>query len=242
VVLCHGLGASHDQYLSLSQELHNAGFAVLLLDMRGQGASENSAVTYGLRERLDVLAAVKYLREMPSIDVTKVSVVGHDIGATAALQAAALDSSITAVVADGMWPNFGERADGIFERALGPGWPSVHWISPLYTAAFEVYLRDRISQVDTEAIAKSLHTQPVMFIARTAPQYSRIEDVVALAATVEAKHEVVVADETGITSGDKGHGRLDAEIRSFLVQATGWKGPNYHAVHQIEQLLQNRVK
>jgi len=41
------------------------------------------------------------LREMPYVDETKVCVVGHDIGATAALQATALDSSITAVVADG---------------------------------------------------------------------------------------------------------------------------------------------
>jgi hypothetical protein len=166
---------------------------------------------------------------------------GHDIGAVAALQAAALDSSITAVVADGLWPNFGDRATGIFERALGPGWPSVHWLAPLYTAAFEVSLRDRISQVDTDAIARSLRTQPVLFVARTAPQYAAIGDVVALASTVEAKHEVIVADEGGVASGDKGKSRLDSDIKDFLMQATGWKGPKYHAVHQIEQLLQNRV-
>src|SRR5277367_1841581 len=86
VVVCHGLGSSHDQYLSLTQELHNAGFAVLMLDTRGQGDSDGAAVTYGLRERTDVLAGVKYLRELPTTDPTKVCVVGHDIGATAALQ------------------------------------------------------------------------------------------------------------------------------------------------------------
>jgi pimeloyl-ACP methyl ester carboxylesterase len=241
VVVCHGLGASNDQYLSLTQTLHNAGFAVLLLDMRGQGASGSAAVTYGLRERLDVLAGVKYLRELTNIDRTKVCVVGHDIGAIAALQAAGLDSSLTAVVADGLWPKFDDRARGIFTRAFGPGSPRMDWMVPLYTAAFEIALRDRVSQIDTEAIAKSLRMQPVLFVARTGQNYSPIEDVVALASTVEAKHQVVVADEAGIASGEKGKSSLDTQIRDFLITATGWKGPNSHAVRQIENLLQNRV-
>ncbi len=241
VVVCHGLGASHDQYLSLTQTLHNAGFAVLMLDMRGQGSSASAAVTYGLRERLDVLAGVKYLRELQSIDRTKVCVVGHDIGAIAALQAAGLDSSLTAVVADGLWPKFDDRARGIFTRAFGPGSPRMDWMGPMYTAAFEIALRDRVSQIDTEVIAKSLRLQPVLFVARTGPQYAAIEDVVALASTVEAKHQVVVADDLGIASGEKGKTTLDTQIRDFLLTATGWKGPNSHAGKQIENLLQNRV-
>ncbi|MGN6369087.1 MAG: alpha/beta hydrolase [Phycisphaerae bacterium] len=241
VVVCHGLGASHDQYLSLTQTLHNAGFAVLMLDMRGEGSSGNAAVTYGLRERLDVLAGVKYLREQPNIDREKVCVVGHDIGAIAALQAAGLDSSLTAVVADGLWPKFDDRARNIFTRAFGAGAPRMDWMVPLYTAAFEIALRDRVSQIDTEVIAKSLRTQPVLFVARTGPNYAAIEDVVALASTVEAKHQVVVADEAGIASGEKGKSSLDTQIRDFLITATGWKGPNSHAVRQIEKLLQNRL-
>jgi hypothetical protein len=115
------------------------------------------------------------------------------------------------------------------------------WMVPLYTAAFEIALRDRVSQIDTEVIAKSLRTQPVLFVARTGQNYAPIEDVVALASTVEAKHQVVVADEAGIASGEKGKSSLDTQIRDFLITATGWKGPNSHAVRQIENLLQNRV-
>ena len=241
VVVCHGLGASNDQYLSLTQTLHNAGFAVLMLDMRGQGASGDAAVTYGLRERLDVLAGVKYLRELTNIDRAKICVVGHDIGAIAALQAAGLDSALTAVVADGVWPKFDDRARSFFSRAFGPGSPRMDWMVPLYTAAFEIALRDRISQIDTEVIAKSLRMQPVLFVARTGENYAAIEDVVALASSVEAKHQVVVADEAGVASGSKGKTSLDTQIRDFLLEATGWKGPNSRSVKQIEKLLQNRV-
>ena len=116
VVLCHGLGQTQDQYLPLAKDLHKAGFAVVMIDTRGQGESDPAAVTYGLRERLDVLAGVKFLRETIYIDPSKICVVGHDIGATAVLQAAALDSSITAVVADGLWPRFEDRAREIFTR------------------------------------------------------------------------------------------------------------------------------
>jgi hypothetical protein len=212
-----------------------------MLDLRGQGASASAAVTYGLRERLDVLAGVKYLRELTNIDRTKVCVIGHDIGAIAALQAVGLDSSLTAVVADGLWPKFDERARGIFTQAFGPGTPKLDWMGPLYTAAFEIALRDRVSQIDTDVIAKSLRMQPVLFVARTGADYAPIEDVVALASNVEAKHQVVVADETGIASGEKGKTALDTQIRDFLLTATGWKGPNNHAAKQMEKLLQNRV-
>jgi pimeloyl-ACP methyl ester carboxylesterase len=239
VVVCHGLGSSHDQYLSLTQELHNAGFAVLLVDTRGQGSSQGTAVTYGLREGMDVLAGVKYLRELPSMDRTKVSVIGHDVGAIAALQAAALDSSIAAVVADGMWPKFDERARGIFSRAFGPGGLSTEWLAPLYTAAFEITLRDRISQVDPDTIVKSLRTQPVLFVARTGPEYLSIQDVVALASGVEAKHQVLVADEA---AGKKGGAGVGSQIRDFLAESTGWKGPHARGVQQIEKLLENRLK
>ncbi|HVT79884.1 MAG TPA: alpha/beta fold hydrolase, partial [Phycisphaerae bacterium] len=183
VVLCHGLGASQDQYLPLAKQLHDAGFAVLMLDMRGQGESDPAAVTYGLRERFDVLAAVKMLRETQYVDESKVCVVGHDIGATAALQAAALDSSITAVVADGLWLKFEDRARDIFSRppagagawAANGGRLPTQWLAPLYTLAFEIAIRDRLEQLNPEAVVRSIHTQPALFIARQGEEYAPVQ-------------------------------------------------------------------
>lgn len=233
VVLCHGLGASHDQYLPLAQELHNAGFAVLMLDMRGQGESPSAAVTYGLRERLDVIAGVKYLRDMPCVDGTKIGVVGHDIAATAALQAAALDSSITAVVADGMWPKFDQRARGIFSQQMPGIGVSAQWMAPLYTLTFEIAVRERLSQLDPDAVVRSIRSQPLFFIARNGDAYAPVQEVMGLANNIPGPHEFAIADEK--TS-------MDSHIQDFLIKTTGWKGPREEATDKVEQLLKKRVQ
>ena len=248
VVVCHGLGEAHDQYLPLAKTLHDAGFAVLLVDTRGQGESDPAAITYGLRERLDVLAAVKYLRETAYIDETKVCVVGHDIGATAVLQAATLDSAIAAVVADGLWPRFEDRARDIFTRAPanwtwlssgnmsngGPRLPTA-WLASLYTMTFEIAVRDSLSQLDPIRVLRSIHTQPVLFIARTGDVYAPLQDVLAYASTEGSKHEVYI-DNPNI------EGDSEERIRNFLVKVTGWKGPSSSHSDQMKNLLQSEIK
>lgn len=237
VVVCHGLGSGQDQYLSLSRTLHDAGFAVLMLETRGQGESETAAVTYGLRERVDVLAGVKYLREIDSIDGTKVCVVGHDISATAALQATALDSSIAAVVADGMWPRFDQRAAQIFARPFAGSSLSAGWMAPLYTTAFEIMVRERLSQLDPLAVVKSIHTQPVMFVAHAGADYAPVQNVMTLATSVGSHHEVIVEDDAA-----GGSGKVDQAVCEFLMKSTKWRGPNMRGVDQIQKLMRNRVK
>jgi pimeloyl-ACP methyl ester carboxylesterase len=233
VVVCHGLGSTHDLYLPLAAQLHTAGFAVLLLDLRGQGESDAAAVTYGLRERMDVLAAVKALREMSYIDATKVSVVGHNIGATAALQAAALDSSVAAVVADGLWPRFEDRARDIFGHPnAGSGNPlPSQWLAPLYTLAFEIAIRDRLNQLNPETVIRNIHTQPVLFITRTGPDYASVQEVRALASQAGSHHEVIPADFN-----------WEGKIVAFLTKSLDWKGPKARGTEQIKNLLKNSIE
>jgi hypothetical protein len=237
VVICHGLGASHDQYLALAQQLNAKGFTVLMVDTRGQGESDTGVVTYGLRERMDVLAGVKYLRETPYVDGTKVCVVGHDIGAIAALQATSLDSSITAVVADGLWPSFEDRAREIFSRmpeTTGGGQLPTQWMAPLYMVAFEISVRDRLSQLNPEAIVRGIHTQPVLFIARNGADYLPVAHVLTLATNAGGRHEVYVDDPHSV-------GDTDSRTVDFLVQATGWHGPKLRGSRELEQMMQQQV-
>ncbi|MCH9022431.1 MAG: alpha/beta fold hydrolase [Planctomycetes bacterium] len=98
VVLCHGIGATREQLLGLAAYLNSRGAEVLLFDFRSCGLSENSARSFGINERDDVLAAVNFLRSINSVDPQKIIVIGQDMGAVAALRAAGLDHTIAAVV------------------------------------------------------------------------------------------------------------------------------------------------
>ncbi|MCL2639331.1 MAG: alpha/beta fold hydrolase [Phycisphaerales bacterium] len=217
VVLCHGMGTTHEQYLVLAEQLHRAGFAVLMLDMRGLGASDPAAVTYGLREPLDVLAGVQYLRELPNIDSSKVCVIGRDIGAMAALQAAALDSTIAAVVVDGLWPRFEERARNIFAQPGGWNIP-LDWLAPLYTVTFEMAMQDRVQRLDPMAMVRRLHSRPAFFVARQGDDFMPLEEVMTLATNIGSPHEIMIAGPGA------GHGAFEARVSEFLKEATGWKG------------------
>ena len=217
VVLCHGIGATQEQYLPLAERLHRMGFAVLLVDMRGQGESEAAGVTYGLREQLDVLAGVQYLRELPNIDGSKVCVVGRDIGAIAVLQAASQDSTIAAVVADGLWPRFEERARNIFSRPGGRALPT-GWLAPLYTAAFGVTSKDHVQRLDPALTVRRLRSRPVFFVARLGSQYMSLREVMDLATDADSQHNMMVAG-TGT-----GYGGVEDRVSEFLMRATGWQG------------------
>jgi hypothetical protein len=62
VILLHGFGCQRQEMLDYAQVLHQAGYSTLLFDFRGRGDSDGDAVTLGLYEQQDALAAVEYLR------------------------------------------------------------------------------------------------------------------------------------------------------------------------------------
>lgn len=97
VVLAHGDAANRGQLLPEAAALARAGFGVLLVDLRGHGASDGTMTTLGDRERLDVDAAVAFAAGKPG--VRAVGVLGFSIGGLAALDAAAGDPRIRAVAA-----------------------------------------------------------------------------------------------------------------------------------------------
>ena len=57
-----------EQLLPLVRPLHEAGFVILMLNVRGVGTATAAAQTFGLKESRDVLAAVEMLRRRPFVN------------------------------------------------------------------------------------------------------------------------------------------------------------------------------
>lgn len=100
VVLAHGYASRREEMLPHAAFLHDAGYSVLLFDFRSVGESEGTAVTVGVLERLDLLGAVRFLRERPEVGQAPVAVLGVSMGASAAILAAAESPEIAAVIAE----------------------------------------------------------------------------------------------------------------------------------------------
>ena len=126
VVLVHDFAGSRQQLLPLVKPLHDHGFVVLLVALRGGQSLTGDAQTFGLKEAMDVQAAVDLLRRRAFVDPAKIAVVGTGTGANAALLAMKKDPSISALVLSGPIDGFDEA----FARRIGENHA---WLPPLRT-------------------------------------------------------------------------------------------------------------
>ncbi len=160
VVLVHDFGLRKDQMLPLVRPLHEAGFVVLTLNLRGNGASAQAAQTFGLREALDVRAGVEMLRRRPYVDATRITVVGAGTGATAAMLYAKSDPAISAVVAcDPV-----RRVDVLLDGTLAPRHRLLSWMKPLCMWTFEFAYQLDIDEVEWGEFDSVRLTRPTLVV------------------------------------------------------------------------------
>jgi pimeloyl-ACP methyl ester carboxylesterase len=94
----HGWGANASLMLPAVAPLHAAGFSVLLLDARCHGQSDDAAFTSLPRFAEDIEAGLDWLLKQPSVDTKRLAVMGHSVGAGAALLCATRRPDIRAVI------------------------------------------------------------------------------------------------------------------------------------------------
>jgi pimeloyl-ACP methyl ester carboxylesterase len=99
VVLLHGAGSTRSAALDHAAVLARHRFSVLLFDARGHGRSSGRAMDFGWFGDEDVSGAVTFAAAQPGVE--RIGVVGLSMGGEEAIGAAASDSRIRAVVAEG---------------------------------------------------------------------------------------------------------------------------------------------
>jgi pimeloyl-ACP methyl ester carboxylesterase len=101
VVLTHGLGGTHGMMLGqYEQHFADAGIATLAFDYRNMGASDGEPRQRIVMRRLrqDVVSALGFVREQPSIDAKRVGLWGTSLGSMHVVRVAAVDPDIAAAV------------------------------------------------------------------------------------------------------------------------------------------------
>jgi pimeloyl-ACP methyl ester carboxylesterase len=93
VVYLHGIAHNREGGLPVAERLGPRGYDVLTFDGRAHGRSTGEACTYGFRERHDVS------RALDALEVREAILLGHSLGASVALQTAAIDPRVTGVIA-----------------------------------------------------------------------------------------------------------------------------------------------
>jgi fermentation-respiration switch protein FrsA (DUF1100 family) len=166
IVLVHGLncnswtGAQRD----IARSLVEAGFSVLVFDLRGHGRSGGDVLGLGWHERRDVRAAVDLLLER-GFEAGRIGLHGVSYGAATALLSAAAIPEVGAVVADSA---FADARDVMFEQIeRRTGIPS--WAPSVFLRPGIIFVTDLRYSLDLDAIpperaVSDIAPRPILFI------------------------------------------------------------------------------
>lgn len=104
IILVHGRDNSRsngfgNKFPAFAAKLHEAGFSVMMIDLRGHGESAGARFSFGIKERQDILGAVDWL-EKKGYAPGQIGVLGYSLGAASVIGAAAEEKAIGAIWVD----------------------------------------------------------------------------------------------------------------------------------------------
>jgi alpha-beta hydrolase superfamily lysophospholipase len=122
IIYLHGVSECKIVGLPLAQQFHNQGYNVFLYDSRRHGDSGGTFCTYGFYEKHDVSTIISHLERRSDLRLGKVGLFGTSMGAAVALQVAAVDPRIAAVVAESGFATLRSIFDDYQKRMIKLPW------------------------------------------------------------------------------------------------------------------------
>ncbi len=161
VMLAYGYGGFKEQMAGYAKSIHEGGFATFLFDMSGSGLRKGEPVTFGYKERWQVMDAANYLRTREDVDPARIGALGVSMGGAATLLAAAEDPGIRAVVADSSYADlFGMVRPGISAFIS----PRALFLAPLIVRSAETMLGMKSGEVRPDEAAARLGDRALFVI------------------------------------------------------------------------------
>jgi dipeptidyl aminopeptidase/acylaminoacyl peptidase len=120
IVLLHGYGGSRLQMVPRARFFRQQGYTVLLYDARACGESTGDCVTFGYRERHDLVAAVQFLKARGN---ESIACLGASQGGATILFAADELPKMRCVICESVYDEMSHAVDRRMRRYTGiPGW------------------------------------------------------------------------------------------------------------------------
>ena len=162
IVLCHDLGGSRSQLLNAAVALSKKGYPLLLLDFRRHGDSGAARSTLGVNERLDVLAAIGWLRGRQEFAKSRIGGWGVGMGAYALALAALEEPALTALALDGLYPDVTTETDRRMREMVPPAAQS---LVPAARLLYGPYFRCSLGQYALSGRLSGLSGRSLLLIA-----------------------------------------------------------------------------
>ena len=151
-VLLHGWGGNASNLLPAAKTLHEAGYAVLLVEARNHGRSDHEGHSSLPRFAEDLDHAIDWLAAQPGVDAGALVALGHSVGAAAALLSASRRSDLAAVVSVSSFAHPEQLMQRWLAERRVPYWP-LGWLVNRYLERIIGARFDDIAPVNTLAKA-----------------------------------------------------------------------------------------
>ena len=156
VMLQHGFKKNRSEMLEEAKILQDAGYGILVTSVRAHDLNEGEAITFGVKEVDDLHTWYNYLINVQGAAKTKVGLLGNSMGAAMAIEYAAVNQAVAAVVAVSAFSSLDDTINVSVEYFTGlPAFP----FAPMVSLWAETILDMETEQVDaTKAAAQLCHT------------------------------------------------------------------------------------
>jgi alpha-beta hydrolase superfamily lysophospholipase len=210
ILLLHGIRSDRRSMVERARFLHAQGYAVLLVDLPGQGESLAPIVTFGLREADGVQVAMTWLRS--HAPGQRVGVIGTSLGA-AALVLCRDCPPVDAVVLESMYPTIEEAVEDRLRMRVGVlGKPLAKLL------LWQLPLRLDIQTAQLHPIAR-LHElrAPVLIASGSADRHTTLDETKRLyAAAAEPKSLWIVDGAEHVDLHSYAPAEYERRIGAFL--------------------------
>lgn len=122
ILILHGVSESRIAGLPMAKEFHDRGYNVVLYDSRCHGESGGKYCTYGYHEKFDAQGMIDFLLGRKDVTAGKIGLFGWSMGAAVAIQLAAIDTRVHAVVAESGFASLRTVFDDYQRRMIKLPW------------------------------------------------------------------------------------------------------------------------
>ena len=186
IFVLHGYLLNKETMAGWAFLLAQAGYRVVLVDLRGHGESTGDTVSFGQHETEDFRQLLDYLQAHGLCDET-VGVLGYSYGADLALHWAAHDSRVRTVVAIAPYNHL---EDAIERLARELKVPLSHRTIEKALAIASARMNIKWSDWSGETAMRQVHV-PVLLIGGGKDTIARLDDIVTLHAAAAGESKVV---------------------------------------------------
>ncbi|MBX3035831.1 MAG: alpha/beta hydrolase [Anaerolineales bacterium] len=161
IIMQHGYKATRREMLNEAAMMHKHGYGILITSVRAHDYSEGEDITLGIHEMSDMEAWYQYLISRNDINPNQIGILGNSYGGMLAIQYAAQNENIKAVVANCAFSSMQDTVSTSVKHFTGlPEFPFV----PLIVFWAEQNTGIKMEEIDTTKYIPLISPRPVFLM------------------------------------------------------------------------------